>query len=623
MILLNNISLAFGQRKLFDNLNLALQNDDKVGLLGKNGAGKSTLLKAIAGETHVDGSIRISKDTRVAYMPQDIILYSQKTVFDESYSVFDEFLKLEIEMAQLEEKLGSEADDAEEAIEKYCEIQEKLSSFNKADALQRTMEILHGLGFNDESMQQVTNTLSVGWKMRVVLAKLLLQQADFYLFDEPTNHLDLITKEWFLNFLTHSEFGYLLITHDRRFLEQGCDKIFELENGSGTLYYGSYSFYLQQKEERTSVLESAYERQKREIDHKEKIIDRFRGKASKARMAQSMIKKLDKMERIEIPPKPPQIRVSFPPIAQAGKVVLTVENVAHSFGQKLLFKNASCEIKRGSKVALIAPNGCGKTTLFNIIVGKLPLNTGTINTGYNVTTALFEQDQTQVLCPTNSIFQEIQTNCSTVADGTIRGFLASFLFGGDDAFKPISVLSGGEKNRVAMVKTLLQGANFLILDEPTNHLDIPSQDALLDALKRYTGTILIVSHDHAFIQSLADHIIELTPQGLISFPGTYQEYLDQKANLAALEAKKQAAPTASKVVPVQEEAPKTDHEALKQIKKLEGAISKKGYDLERVNNSFADLIYGTAEYTKALDKSSALKQEIATLTQEWEKLTGK
>jgi ATP-binding cassette subfamily F protein 3 len=327
------------------------------------------------------------------------------------------------------------------------------------------------------------------------------------------------------------------------------------------------------------------------------------------------------MERIEIQPKPPQIRVSFPPLAQAGKVVLTIENVSHSFGQKLLFKDASCEIKRGSKVALIAPNGCGKTTLFNIITGKLPLTAGNITPGYNVTTAFFEQDQTQVLCPTNSIFQEIQTNCSTVADGTIRGFLASFLFGGDDAFKPISVLSGGEKNRVAMVKTLLQSANFLILDEPTNHLDIPSQDALLDALKRYSGTILIVSHDHAFIQSLADHIIELTPQGLISFPGTYQEYLDQKANLAALDAKKQAAP-ATKAAPV-EEAPKTDHDALKQIKKLESAISKKEYDLGIVNNSFANLTYGTAEYTKALDKSTAIKQEIVALTQEWEKLTGK
>lgn len=619
MILLNNICLSFGERVLFDHINLTLSNNDKVGLVGKNGAGKSTLLKAIAGLTHVDGAITIDSETTIAYMPQDIVLNSTKSVYDESFSVFQKYIDIEAKIAHLEHELTQQPANAEKMIEEYCDLQQELADFDKATAISQTQEILSGLGFSEKRKEQSVDTLSVGWKMRVVLAKLLLQNADFYLFDEPTNHLDLVTKEWFLEFLKKGDFGYLLITHDRHFLENGCNKIFEVERGLGTLYHGNYTTYTTQKEERTAVLENAYERQQRDIKHRTEIIDRFKGKASKAKMAQSMIKKLDKIEKIELPPEPPKIHVTFPPLQQPGKVVLTVSKVSHSFDDVPLFKNASCEIKRGEKVALIAPNGCGKTTLFNVISGKIPVQTGSIDFGYNVKTAFFEQDQAKVLNPKNTIFDEIQQACPDVADGTIRAFLGSFLFRRDDVFKKTSVLSGGEKNRVAMVKVLLQNANFLLLDEPTNHLDIPSQDVLLDALKRYQGTILIVSHDHSFIQGLADHILELNPAGLYSFPGTYQEYLDNKKAIAE---KNNATTPASRSKNSAEKStpPLTPDDQKRHAKKLEATIARKEQELEKINMSFADLDYGTPAYDKALKSSTALKKEIDQLTAEWEAL---
>lgn len=620
MILLNNICLSFGQRVLFDHINLTLSNEDKIGLVGKNGAGKSTLLKAIAGLERVDGAISIDKETTVAYMPQDIVLNSTKTVYEESFSVFQKYIDIEERIAHLEQLLAESPDDAEKLIEEYCELQNNLASFDKATAISQTQEILSGLGFSEKRKEQPVDTLSVGWKMRVVLAKLLLQNADFYLFDEPTNHLDLVTKEWFLEFLKNGTFGYLLITHDRHFLENGCNKIFEIERGNGVLYHGNYTTYIKQKEERTAVLESAYERQQRDIKHKTEIIERFKGKASKASMAQSMIKKLDKMEKIELPPEPPKIHVNFPPLQQSGKVVLTVTHVSQTFDDIPLFKNASCEIKRGEKVALIAPNGCGKTTLFNIIAGNLPIQSGSVEFGYNVKTAFFEQDQAKVLNPRNTIFEEIQQSCPDVADGTIRAFLGSFLFRGDDVFKKTGVLSGGEKNRVAMVKVLLQNANFLLLDEPTNHLDIPSQDVLLDALKRYQGTILIVSHDHAFIQSLADHILELNPEGLYSFPGTYQEYLDHKKTIEEKHISTQTKKNHHQSL-TEKNSSQNPEDIKKYSKKLESLIAKKELELSKINMSFADLEYGTSGYDKAIKMSTALKKEIDELTREWESLS--
>lgn len=372
MIILSDITLSFGERILFDHISLTLHNNHKVGLVGNNGAGKSTLLKAIAGLCAVEGSITITKDTRIAYMPQEVVLSSEKKVFDETFSVFHAFLTLEKELHEIEQQLELGSVD-EHILEQYCVIQEQLQSFDKARATARTTALLSDLGFTESMMQQITNTLSVGWKMRVVLAQLLLQEADFYLFDEPTNHLDLNTKEWFLEFLKQSSFGYLLISHDRRFLQEACTKIYELEYSKGTLYHGNYDSYTHQKTERTSFLENAYDRQQKEIEQRTKLIDRFKGKASKARMAQSMIKKLEKIEKIELPPEPPHINITFPPMQQPGKIVLTLEEIGHSFDEKKLFSHASCEIKEETRLLSLRLMAAAKQ-LFLILLQERSIN---------------------------------------------------------------------------------------------------------------------------------------------------------------------------------------------------------------------------------------------------------
>lgn len=627
MIFIQDLSLRFGDRVIFDDISLSLQDDDKIGVVGRNGAGKSTLLRVIDGSQHVDsGTVTFASGRTVAYMPQEAIMQSTKTVLDEAFTVFEKFTAMEIEAADLEKKLEQEPANAEQLVERYCAIQEELAYFDRITEEQRTHEILKGLGFSDAQKGQVVDQLSVGWKMRVVLAKLLLQKADFYLFDEPTNHLDIIAKEWFMSFLKQASFGFLLVTHDRYFLQHACEKILELELGHATMYYGAYNFYREQKKERQTVKEAAYNRQQKEIAHKEKIIEKFRAKASKAKMAQSMIKQLDRIERIEIDLDVPTMYITFPESVRPGRVMLEMHDVSHSFGGKQLFQHASCEILRGQKVALIAPNGTGKTTLFNLIAGKLPLQHGTIKFGHNVQTAFFEQDQTIALDQNSSILEEITRACPTIQDGTVRAFLGSFLFSGDDVHKKIKVLSGGEKNRVAMVKTLLQKANFLLLDEPTNHLDIQSQDLLLQALKKYDGTILIVSHDHLFVQQLADHILELTPSGLRSYPGTYEEYLVDKQAKDARERGDAATSAPAPSAPKENQSKKNnndetnDFELHKKIRHLERQIEKFEQDRDRVSIKLSEQTYGSKEYQKALAQLEYISKELSTHEKELDSL---
>jgi ATP-binding cassette subfamily F protein 3 len=463
--------------------------------------------------------------------------------------------------------------------------------------------------------QQTVDTLSVGWKMRVILAKLLLQKADFYLFDEPTNHLDITTKEWFLSFLQEANFGFLLVTHDRHFLEKACTTIFELERGKGTMYYGNFSFYIEQKEQRQAALITAHNRQQRDIERKQATIDRFKASASKAKMAQSMIKKIEKMEIIEIEPTLPTVSFQFPPTERAGRVVLTLKDISYAFGAKKLFSNASCEILRGQKVALVAPNGTGKTTLFNVITGKLPLQQGSIEFGYNVKTAFFEQEQARVLNPDNTILEEVTNACSNISDSVIRSFLGSFLFHGDDIYKKIKVLSGGEKNRVAMLKVLLQKANFLLLDEPTNHLDLYSKEVLLQALQQYDGTMLFVSHDHTFIQNLATGILELTQHGLHYYPGTLEEFLDDKKRKQAVVPQKNSV-VHSETLPIIQQDNKL---MAKKIKQLEATISRLEHKEQKLMNKLEAVEYGTTQYRDLMHKIEITQKELAASMQEWEK----
>lgn len=626
VVMLKDIVLTYGERALFNEISVDFQEDQKVGIVGRNGAGKSTLLKVIAGQQKLDsGTVTLNKQLRIAYLPQEVVLQSTKTIFDEVFSVFDTYLVLEKEQADIEHKLTLSPDDADALLERYQHILDILSQFDRLDAEQRTKMVLKGLGLAESRLNETVNTLSVGWKMRLVLAKLLLQQADFYLFDEPTNHLDIVAQEWFLDFLREAPFGYLLVTHDRYFLDKGCDWTFELARGNGTMYRGNYTAYLRTYEERRARTESAYQLQQKEIEQKKKTIERFKASASKASMAQSMMKQLNKIELIEVDPPEPTIRLSFPPLERSGNVVMTADNISYSYGPKKLFEHASCEIKRGAKVALIAPNGVGKSTLFDLFAGKLALQTGTVTFGHNVHFALFEQDQTKILNPTSTVIDELTHACPKATNPTIRAFLGSFLFSGDDVNKKIEMLSGGEKNRVAMVKVFLQNANFLLLDEPTNHLDLYAKSVLLQALQLYPGTLLFVSHDHQFIQGLATEILELTPQGLHHYPGKYEEFLAYKKS------KETPAPGAApkpvqKVKQEQKPMPEVpsspeQKERQKAIRGVENRIKGLEQKIERATVSLGLAAYGDPAHEKLLKDLAKMQAELKQLSTEWEKLT--
>ena len=447
MIHIDHASLSYGEQTLFDDISLNINQKQRIGVLGRNGTGKSTLLKIIAGQGYFDeGTITVDRHLKIAYMPQEMVILSTKNVMDEALSVFEESMTREKEKLDLEVRLA-EGDADHELVERYTALHEDSTSFDAANARAQTERILKGLGFSASMYTQPVAELSVGWKMRLVLAKLLLEQADFYLFDEPTNHLDLPTQEWFFDFLKAGKFGFLLVTHDRYYLERACDYILALEHGKAIFYRGNLSSYIAMREQQQEVLHSAYEKQQKEIARKQATIDRFRASASKAKMAQSMIKQLDKMERIEIEPVLPSISLSFPPTTRPGHIVLSLHHVSHAFDGRTLFKDANANVQRGDRIALVAPNGTGKTTLFNLITGKLPLHHGSISFGTNVQYAVFEQDQLRALNPKNTVYEEILQAIPDVTEAVIRTFLGCFLFSGDAIHKKISVLSGGERNR--------------------------------------------------------------------------------------------------------------------------------------------------------------------------------
>lgn len=631
MIFGNNVTLLLGDRTLFDHLSFSWDQADKVGLIGRNGAGKSTLLKAISGMLQLDeGTISIERGKRFAYLPQEVVLASQKTVLDEAYTAFAELVALRDESVLIEARIDAGLSDSEahDVLERYAYIQEQLQNYDPDNLMVEVKKVLTGLGFSPEKMQDSVDSLSVGWKMRLVLAKLLLSKADFYLFDEPTNHLDIVAKDWFVSFLKESKSGFVLVSHDRYFLDNVCDYMYELDRGQGKTYYGNYAAYEMQKAEAKEQIEKAYAQQQREIKQKKETIERFKAKASKAGMAQSMMKQLDKIELIEPVAKPPSVMLNFSHVQRAGKIALTVKDLSKTFNGHTIFKNVSFEIPRDEKVALVAANGVGKSTLFNLICGRYQLETGSVTVGHNVTPAFFEQDQDKVLNHKKTILEEAEDAAvSASARQRVRGFLGAFLFPGDDVKKKIGVLSGGEKNRVAMVKVLLADANLLILDEPTNHLDLDSKDILLKALKQFSGTILFVSHDRSFLNDLATVIIELTPTGTHTYQGNYDEYLYRKQMIAGAQDSstvpgKSVQQEQKKVV--QQAAPINNSKEAYELRKKISNVTKK---IERQDAEFADLAsklgfyeYGSEQYNKLLDQQRKIQEEKAKAERTWEEL---
>ena len=619
MIQLNGLSLSFGTQIVFDSLSVTVSNDEKVGLVGRNGSGKSTLLKAVAGLQRLDaGSVSFAGKGTVAYMPQEVILNSSRSIVDEAFSAFTEMSALKDSMKALEPAM--QAGDDEAACE-YANMSTQLHEMQADQAMGKVKRMLSGLGFAQDRFDEPMTSLSVGWQMRIVLAKLLLQEADFYLFDEPTNHLDIVAKDWFLEFLKYANFGFMLVCHDKYFLDQLCTKILELEQGRGTMYQGNYKAYEEQKASTLAHLQAAHRQQQKEVEQKRKTIERFRATASKAKMARSMERALDKVEMIELPHEIRSIGFTFNITERSGRMVLEVDKLAYSFegAKKPIFKDITLHIERGEKVAVIAPNGVGKTTLFNVLCGKYKHEVGKVDFGYNVKTAIFEQEQHKVLNPRKTVLQEVMDSVGDKSEQEIRSCLGAFLFSQNEVGKKTSVLSGGERNRVSMVKVLLQGANFLLLDEPTNHLDIQSKEVLFKALEKFEGTMLFVSHDHECINRLATRVLELTPDGVFSYQGNYDAFLEQKADLMPFQEK-----SSSSEVKEDSAAPakmqKNDFEFKKQVQKFERKIEKIESEIDEIRDSFGVIGYGSPAFAQA---QKNLKEKEAQLQNEymlWEKM---
>ncbi|WP_210490434.1 ABC-F family ATP-binding cassette domain-containing protein [Rufibacter aurantiacus] len=581
MISINNLNFHFGSRTLYEDANLHIKPKDKIGLVGLNGTGKSTLLRLLVGEYKPDGgSIQMSRDTTLGFLNQDLLSYdTHESILNVALQAFEEAINLQ---RQIDEVLHEmETDYQDEHIDKLARLQEHFEALDGYNIQVKAEEILEGLGFTTQELQQPLKTFSGGWRMRVMLAKILLQKPSLLLLDEPTNHLDLPSIKWIENYLAAYEGALVIVSHDREFLDRTTNVTVEVSGGKLNVYAGNYSFYLEEKELRNEIQKGAYENQQQQIKQAEQFIARFKAKATKAKQAQSRMKALDKMERIEdVAADAPVVNFKFQFTVQPGRNLLRLENVSKSYGEKLIFKNTHVNIERGDKIALIGANGKGKSTLMRIIAGDEPIK-GDRQLGHNVIMAFYAQHQLESLNVENEILQEMVQAGSRRTEMELRGVLGSFLFTGDTVFKKIKVLSGGEKSRVALAKTLISEANFLLLDEPTNHLDMQSVNILIQALEQYEGTFVVISHDRYFVENVANKIWYIEDHELKEYPGTYHEYeywMEQREKTgkrqttqpaAAAKAQPKPKPTASQQQELEQELKKINQK----LKQIEGLVN--------------------------------------------------
>ena len=524
MISISNLSFLIGSRALYDEADWHIKPGDRVGLIGANGTGKSTLLKLIVGDySPTSGTISMAKDIKIGYLNQDLLSYdSHHAILHVAMEAFARQNQLHDEIQALLKKM--ETDYSDDILNKLSDKQHEFEALDGYNIEYRAHEILAGLGFSDADQQRPLNTFSGGWRMRVMLAKILLQTPDILLLDEPTNHMDLPSIKWLENYLGSFEGAIVIVSHDRYFLDKIVRKTVESRKGKLTVYAGNYSFYLEEKELRAEIQRGEYKNQQAKIKQEERLIERFRAKANKAKMAQSRIKALDRLERVEdVDDDNPMVNFSFKFSKPSGRHVVRLENVSKSYPNVDILAHADAVIEKGDKIALIGANGKGKSTLLRIIAGTEAFD-GKCETGHNVSTTFFAQHQLESLHLDNTILGELQSFAPKHTDTELRSLLGCFLFTGDDVFKPIRVLSGGEKSRVALAKSLTTDANFLILDEPTNHLDIQSVNILIQALQQYEGTFITVSHDRYFLDNVANKIWFIEEEKIKEYPGTYAEY---------------------------------------------------------------------------------------------------
>ena len=524
---IQNVNLAFGDRDILKNINFTIDEKTRAALTGANGCGKSTLLKVITEKLAAD-SITISKTKglRVSYLPQSDIVFPDITVYEAAEEGMSRFIPLLDEQKQISNKMGElkEGDDYIALASRQAEIEELLHSGGYYDR-NRTIEcILLGLGFKSDDLSAKCCIFSGGWQMRIALAKILVENPDILLLDEPTNYLDIEATTWLQSYLASSSGGVMLVSHDQDFLDSTINTVYELFKGKLTRYVGNYTQYLKQREEEIETLLKAYEKQREEIAKTEEFIERFRYKATKAKQVQSRVKALDKIDVIEIPENLKKVSFSFPPAPHSGQEVMIIEHLKKTYGDHVIFSDLSFIVKKGERLAITGRNGAGKSTLLRMLADQEAGFSGIVRDGAGVKKGYFAQDNETGLTPGNTVLEEIESIADTKDLPSCRSLLGAFLFTGDDVFKKVEVLSGGEKSRLSLLKILLHPANLLLLDEPTNHLDINTKEMLLDAIKAYNGTVIFVSHDKHFIKNLATRILYLADDGPEFFEGDYDYF---------------------------------------------------------------------------------------------------
>ena len=635
MIAINDLTFEIGARALYDEANWHIKPGEKTGLIGANGTGKTTLLKLIVGDyTPTRGSISMAKDLKIGYLNQDLLSYqSDKSILHVAMEAFERQNQLHTEIENLLKKLETEY--TEDLLHKLSDKQHEFEALDGYSIEYRAHEILAGLGFSDEDQKRPLAEFSGGWRMRVMLAKILLQAPDILLLDEPTNHLDLPSIKWLETYLQAFEGAIIIVSHDRYFLDRVVKRIVESRKGKLIPYAGNYSFYLEEKALREEIQSNQYKNQQAKIRQEERLIERFRAKASKAKMAQSRIKALERMERVDdVDDDNPSVNFSFKFSKQSGRHVVRIEDLEKAYPGNPILKNATATIEKGDKIALIGANGRGKSTLLRIIAGTDKEYKGLCEKGHNVTQTFFAQHQLESLHLENEILRELQAFAPKHTETELRSILGCFLFTGDDVFKKIRVLSGGEKSRVALAKALTADANFLVLDEPTNHLDIQSVNILIQALQQYEGTFIVVSHDRYFLDNLANKIWFIEDQQVKEYPGTYAEYEEWMSKRTVVSAapapKKEKQPEPKKkevsagddknkqLKKLNQELQQLEEKVAsleKQIKEIEAELAEEAVYSDRTKLENANARYQTAkdELTAAQDKWEALAEQIMEL----------
>jgi ATP-binding cassette subfamily F protein 3 len=629
MIAINNLTFEIGARALYDEANWHIKPGEKIGLIGANGTGKTTLLKIIVGDyAATSGTISMAKDIKIGYLNQDLLSYqSDKSILHVAMEAFERQNQLHTEIEALLKKLETEYTD--DLLHKLSDKQNEFEALDGYSIEYRAHEIMAGLGFSEVDTQRTLSEFSGGWRMRVMLARILLQSPDILLLDEPTNHLDLPSIKWLETYLQAFEGAIVIVSHDRYFLDRVVKKIVESRKGKLIPYAGNYSFYVEEKGLREEIQSGQFKNQQAKIKQEERLIERFRAKASKAKMAQSRIKALEKMERVDdVDDDNPSVNFSFKFSKQSGRHVIRIEDLNKSYPGVPIVKNATATIEKGDKIALIGANGRGKSTVLKIIAGADKNNfTGMCETGHNVTQTFFAQHQLEALHLENTLIQELQAFAPKHTETELRSILGCFLFTGDDVFKKIKVLSGGEKSRVALAKALTADANFLILDEPTNHLDIASVNILISALNQYEGTFIVVSHDRYMLDNVANKIWFIEDQEIKEYPGTYAEYEEWNSKRVYVP-KKIAEEPKKEEKKVEKPKVQTDDKT-KEIKKLNQELQKLESDISELENSVKDAeaelsreeVYSDPEkLSEANRRYQQLSPRLLKAQAEWERM---